>query len=293
MTARLMDRQPPNAAARAPPARPRLRPALRPAGRADPGAGPRLRADLLGRDRRHAARGRRPGHARHRRRRRRSSAPASPACATALYLAQEHGIQATVLEANQRRLGLHQPQRRPGPERQRPAVPLAVDRALGPATTARRLDAEIRAGFERFKSAGRRDRLRCAATAATSTSRTAPRRWTFLRDEARVMNEHLRLRHAHARAATSCARDYVRRARGRRRAARGRGRRHPPAEVRLRLSAQGARARRAGAHRPARCKAGDVATACTTCARRAARCARARVAVCHRRLHRPAACTRC
>ena len=51
---------------------------------------------------------------------------------TALYLAQEHGIRAVVLEANQVVVGLLEPQRRPGPERERAAQALAVDRALGP-----------------------------------------------------------------------------------------------------------------------------------------------------------------
>ena len=79
-----------------------LRPALRPAGR--------RRRRARGRDyaptywvatRRHAARGRRPDRAATSMPTSSSSARARPASSTALYLAQEHGIRAVVLEANQ------------------------------------------------------------------------------------------------------------------------------------------------------------------------------------------------
>ena len=51
---------------------------------------------------------------------------------TALYLAQEHGIAGGGARSQPGRVGLLQPQRRPGPECQRPAEALAMDRALGP-----------------------------------------------------------------------------------------------------------------------------------------------------------------
>ena len=56
----------------------------------------------------------------------------STGISTALYLAQEHGVRAVVLEANQAAVGLLQPQRRTGAERERAAEALAMDRALGP-----------------------------------------------------------------------------------------------------------------------------------------------------------------
>ena len=75
------------------------------------------------------------------------------------------------------RLGLHQPQRRPGPERQRAPVPLAVDPALGQgrrrsSSTPRSATASrpSRAWSPSFPNASRR-------AAATSTPRTARRRW--------------------------------------------------------------------------------------------------------------------
>ena len=73
-------------------------------------------------------------------------------------------------------LGLHQPQRRPGSERQRPAVPLAVDRALGQGdgAQARRRDPRR---LRDLQGPGRRVPLRRRSPAATSTWRTARRRW--------------------------------------------------------------------------------------------------------------------
>ena len=96
-----------------------------------PGAGPGLRAHLVGGQRRRAARGRRPGAAghgcrrgHHRLRRHRPVDRAVPG-AGARHPRRGAGSQPG-------RLGLLQPQRRPGPERQRPAQALAMDRALGP-----------------------------------------------------------------------------------------------------------------------------------------------------------------
>ena len=55
--------------------------------------------------------------------------------------------------------------------------------------TARQLDAEIRGGFETFKSLVAEIDCDAQPTAATSTSRTAPKKVAFLADEARVMKE--------------------------------------------------------------------------------------------------------
>lgn len=69
---------------------------------------------------------------------------------TALYLAQEHGIQATVLEANQAAWGCSS---RSGGQGQNASGRLKRSQwiARWGIDTARRLDAEIRAGFENFK----------------------------------------------------------------------------------------------------------------------------------------------
>ncbi len=109
-----------------------LRPALRPAGRRRPGQ-------------RHAPM-RRPTGSRPPARRRpttarsrttstptsSSSAPARPACRPRCSWREEHGIAGDGARSQPAVVGLLQPQRRPGPERERPAEALAVDRALGP-----------------------------------------------------------------------------------------------------------------------------------------------------------------
>ena len=152
-----------------------------------------LRADLLGRDRRHAAGGRRPGRRATSMPTSSSSAPASPAYPPRSTSRRNFGIKADGARGQPRRLGLLQPQRRPGPERQRAPVPLAMDRALGTADRAR-LDAEIRGGFEQFKSLVGRRSTATRRTAATSTSRTGRRKWPSSRRGARD-ERALRLRH--------------------------------------------------------------------------------------------------
>ena len=104
----------------------------------------------------------------------------------ALTLARDYGVRAVVLEAN-RAVRLHQPQRRPGPERLGKAVPLAVDPALG-LDTARRLDAEIREGFEYWKSLVAQ--VDCDAQPGGHLY-TAHRqkKMAFLENESRVMRE--------------------------------------------------------------------------------------------------------
>ncbi|MBW8719181.1 MAG: FAD-binding oxidoreductase, partial [Variovorax paradoxus] len=69
---------------------------------------------------------------------------------TALYLAQEHGIQATVLEANQASWGCSS---RSGGQGQNASGRLKRSQWIQRwgLDTARRLDAEIRGGFENFK----------------------------------------------------------------------------------------------------------------------------------------------
>ena len=88
--------------------------------------------------RRHAAARRRPGRRATSTPTSSSSARARPASRRRWTWPQEHGVQAVGARGQPGLLGLLEPQRRPGPERERPAEALAVDRALGPRRRAAR-----------------------------------------------------------------------------------------------------------------------------------------------------------
>ena len=241
----------------------------------------------MGGHRRRAARGRRPGRARHRCRRgdhrlrlhrhvdralswRRSTA-SRPRC----WKPTRHPGAAPAATAARART---------------PAagLALAVDRALGPGR--RRSSSTPRsAAASRTSGTWRRRSTATPSTAAISTSRTGPKKLDFLRGRG--------ARDARACSATTRAcsraeevrRDYCdeREAAGAHARARGHG--HPSAQVRLRLMQHGARARREGPHREPGAGLARRSTACTTCRRPAASVRARRVAVCHRRLHRPGA----
>ena len=156
-------------------ARRALRPAIRPAGRAASRPGSRLRADLLGRA---------PPA-----RRREDDGPITrdidadvvivgsgfTGLATALFLAREHGIKATVLEANRSVWGCTS---RNGGQGQNASGRLYRSQwiARWGKATALRLDAEIRSGFETFKGLVAEFPNASRSPAAISTSRTGRRR---------------------------------------------------------------------------------------------------------------------
>jgi glycine/D-amino acid oxidase-like deaminating enzyme len=195
----------------------------------------------------------------------------STGLSTALSLAETHGVQATVLEAKPVVVGLFEPQRRPGPERERPAEALAVDRALGPG---RRAPSRCRdrGGFERFK--GLTQTIDCDAHDGGHLSIAhRAEKMDALRAEARVMNEQF------GYATRILGRDELQRdwcdereAAGALYEAEGVG--IHPLKFTYGLAAR-ARALGVRLHTASPVQAGACATACTICARRAARCAHA------------------
>ncbi len=190
---------------------------------------------------------------------------------TALYLAQEHGIQATVLEANQASWGCSS---RSGGQGQNASGRLKRSqwiRRWG-LDVARQLDAEIRSGFENFRHLT--TQIDCDAFDGGHLYLAhRPEKLAGLEAEARVMREQFGYDTRMLTAERGAAR-LLRRARNRGRDVRVRGRGHPSAQVHLRPDAR-RRARSARRSTPrARCRAGRPSTACTICRRPAAWCAR-------------------
>ncbi|VWX62613.1 hypothetical protein VARIO8X_60363 [Burkholderiales bacterium 8X] len=222
-----------------------LRPPLRPAGGTQPRHRPRLCAQLLGRERRPTAGGRWPGQRRHRCRCRDHRIGLDRHVHGALPRAgarhRGHGTR-----GQPGRLGLLQPQRRPGPERERPAEALAMDRALGHRhrPQARRRDPRRLRELSRPHPPDRLRSLRRRAPLSRASAREA----RGPRDRGPADARTVRLCHPHDERRGSQAR-LLRRARDGWRPVRAGGCRHSSAQVHLRLDAQGARARRQGASR--------------------------------------------
>lgn len=111
----------------------------------------------------------------------------STGISTALYLAQEHGVKAVVLEANQTAWGCSS---RSGGQGQNASGRLKRSQwiARWGLDTARRLDTEIRTGFENFKALTRE--IDCDAhDGGHLYVAHRPEKVDYLRAESRVMNE--------------------------------------------------------------------------------------------------------
>ena len=215
----------------------------------NPGRGTRLRADLLGRQRRHAAGRRRPDHARHRcrrgDRRLRLHRPGHRAVPGARARHPRHRAR-----SQPQHLGLHQPQRRPGAERERAAVPLAVDRALGQGDRAASSTPRSAPASRRFKSLVAE--FPCDAQPGGHLYVAhREKKMDFLRNEAKVMREVFGYDTRMLERRGTAAR-LLRRGRGLRRAARAR--RHRRASAEARATATCARRARSASRsiRPAR-----------------------------------------
>ena len=182
--------------------------------------------------------------------------------ATALFLAREHGIRATVLEANQSIWGCTS---RNGGQGQNASGRLYRSQWIERwgKEMALKLDAEIREGFETFKSLVAE--LPCDAQPGGHFY-VAHRRskMDFLRNEAKVMREVFGY-DTRMLSAEELRREYCRRGRGLRRACSS-----PMASACIRSSCaygylrSGARARRQGASGQPGASAWKRATACTT-----------------------------
>ncbi len=209
----------------------------------------------------------------------------STGISTALYLAQEHGIRAVVLEANRTAWGCSS---RSGGQGQNASGRLKRSQwiARWGLDVAQRLDAEIRRGFDNFKHLT--TQIDCdACDGWPPLHRASPAAVRRARGGSPGQARAVRPRHAFVERCGTAPR-VLRRARGGRRPVRSRRRGHPPAQADLRSDQPGARAGRQGpSGQPGAGVAhGERASSSAHARRHRARQARRGV---HRRLHRAGA----